>query len=494
MLTRFFFALAVLFMIIQTISSCKKEVSCEGCNENNKPPIALAGPDQVITLPTDSTVLDGSSSNDPDGTISEWLWTKISGPASFDIRNLSAAKTTVKNLIKGVYQFELKVTDNDGLQAKDTMQITVNSEASPNSCGSDRPQVNAQLVPIGNLSQTRPFVSTAAIGDKIFFAGGNVWAGGSSRVDIYNISSQTWTTAELSVGRWQIATVTAGDKVFFAGGGYYDDADNGFSYKVVDIYNNTTNQWTVDSLSSNRKDLAAATVGNKVFFAGGNSDDALNSMTKTIDIYDLVTNTWSTTLLSEPKTGLTAVTANNKVYFAGGISGYNLLSNNFFEWVASSKIDVYDNSTNTWSTSFLESPRYFFAGINSGSKIFWAGGMITNPSNAGTQYLSVEIKDINNQSSSLAYLDQRRNFYTNAGQNAVLKDNKIVFFTGNRYIGLPGNKQRFDIYDITTNTWSVGILPVTVEVASIISVNNTIYVAGGLVNGVLSNQVFKLEF
>ena len=51
----------------------------------NKPPTAIAGPDQVITLPTDSISLDGRASSDPDGTISEWLWTKISGPASFVI-------------------------------------------------------------------------------------------------------------------------------------------------------------------------------------------------------------------------------------------------------------------------------------------------------------------------------------------------------------------------------------------------------------------------
>jgi hypothetical protein len=65
--------------------SCNKEYSCEGCKENNKPPIAIAGPDQLITLATDSVLLDGRSSSDPDGTISEWLWTKISGPASFAI-------------------------------------------------------------------------------------------------------------------------------------------------------------------------------------------------------------------------------------------------------------------------------------------------------------------------------------------------------------------------------------------------------------------------
>ena len=107
--------------------SCKKEKSCEGCRENNKPPIANAWPDQVITLPTDSVSLDGNASNDPDGTISSFLWTKISGPASFSINNVSAARTIVKNLVTGVYQFELKVTDNGGLFAKDTVKITVDS-------------------------------------------------------------------------------------------------------------------------------------------------------------------------------------------------------------------------------------------------------------------------------------------------------------------------------------------------------------------------------
>jgi hypothetical protein len=86
--------------------ACKKEISCEGCKENNKPPTAIAGPDQVITLPTDSILLDGKSSSDPDGTISDWLWTKIEGPASFAINNPTASKTAVKNLSAGFYHFE----------------------------------------------------------------------------------------------------------------------------------------------------------------------------------------------------------------------------------------------------------------------------------------------------------------------------------------------------------------------------------------------------
>jgi len=52
--------------------SCKKEISCDGCGDDNKSPIANAGPDQTITLPADSVILNGSVSSDPDGTISSY--------------------------------------------------------------------------------------------------------------------------------------------------------------------------------------------------------------------------------------------------------------------------------------------------------------------------------------------------------------------------------------------------------------------------------------
>ena len=114
------------------LSSCKKETSCEGCRENNKPPVSVAGPDQVITLPTDSISLDGSGSSDPDGMISGWLWKKISGPVSFNINAAATAKTIVRSLVAGSYQFELMVTDDGGLSAKDTVQITVDAIATTN--------------------------------------------------------------------------------------------------------------------------------------------------------------------------------------------------------------------------------------------------------------------------------------------------------------------------------------------------------------------------
>jgi hypothetical protein len=92
-------------MINTLLVSCAKEYSCEGCRELNKPPLANAGTDQVITLPTDSGSLDGTNSSDPDGTITEWVWRKISGPAAFNIAMPSESKTVVRNLVVDTYQF-----------------------------------------------------------------------------------------------------------------------------------------------------------------------------------------------------------------------------------------------------------------------------------------------------------------------------------------------------------------------------------------------------
>src|SRR4029079_5901140 len=119
-----------MLVIIITHSSCKKELSCEGClNTNqpstNRPPVANAGNDTTIMLPGNTVNLNGSLSFDPDNNITGYLWTKISGPSSFDITDANAVQTPVINLVQGVYLFELKVTDADALFDRDTMMVTV---------------------------------------------------------------------------------------------------------------------------------------------------------------------------------------------------------------------------------------------------------------------------------------------------------------------------------------------------------------------------------
>ena len=88
-------------------------------------PIANAGSDVTLILPTNSTTLNGTSSIDPDGTIISYNWRKISGPQSHNIASPNAATTLISNLVGGIYQFELSVTDNNGATDKDTVMIQV---------------------------------------------------------------------------------------------------------------------------------------------------------------------------------------------------------------------------------------------------------------------------------------------------------------------------------------------------------------------------------
>ncbi len=90
----------------------------------NQPPNANAGNDATITLPVNSTPLNGSGS-DPDGTVTQYFWSKIAGPSTGNVASATNAVTSAVNLVQGTYRFELRVTDNNGAIDRDTVQITV---------------------------------------------------------------------------------------------------------------------------------------------------------------------------------------------------------------------------------------------------------------------------------------------------------------------------------------------------------------------------------
>ena len=118
--------LAVFIIIIFLLnSSCKKE--SHKPMTPNSPPVAKAGPDILIALPDDSALLSGKSSYDPDNgdSIVSYEWKKINGPATYSIDNKNDAETKVRNLIEGVYVFELTVKDKGGLSSKDRLNIKV---------------------------------------------------------------------------------------------------------------------------------------------------------------------------------------------------------------------------------------------------------------------------------------------------------------------------------------------------------------------------------
>jgi ribosomal protein L14 len=133
----------------------------------NQAPNANAGNDITITLPTNSTVLNGTGSSDPDGTITAYAWTRISGPATYAFGNGNAVSTVLTNLVQGVYVFRLTVTDNSGATDTDDITVTVNAAPAP---ANQAPVANA-----GNdIVMTLPTNSTALNGGGSTDADGNI--------------------------------------------------------------------------------------------------------------------------------------------------------------------------------------------------------------------------------------------------------------------------------------------------------------------------------
>jgi N-acetylneuraminic acid mutarotase len=477
--------------------------------------LQMLGPDQTISLPNNTVNLDGSASSDPENNITTYLWTKISGPSSFNIYSVSN-KTQVTNLVQGVYLFELKVTDAGGLFSSDTVQLTVSNSKLVSGC-------NANLIKFGQLSRPARVWKTVAIGSKIFFGAVNE----TSITEIYDSTTQTWSTANLTFG-----SIIIGTKVIDP---YHQHANNELVFEIYDV---VTDSRTFYKVPEPRSSIKNCVTDNKVVFAGGFSPDSTHfAVSKRIDIYDNVTGSWSIANFKDAREGMTMVGLGNKIYFAGGsVIRYDSLilicdddgNNCTYQptYLRTDRIDIYDLSTHTWSVTQLKEPRRGAISAVVGNKIIFAGGgsesleiydAVTNtwsvmqvpPGTLGSRIHVVGNKVLFTAlwSKTVGIYDVERNSWSTAqmskpnGQTDYLvavAGNKIVFFT---VFDLENDSKNIDIYDASSNTWCHAELSFSLIRSGIVVVGNRVYIAGGISksnpNGVydtLMDSVWILDF
>lgn len=135
----------------------------------NQAPLANAGSNQTLTLPTNSTFLYGSGSYDPGGgSITNYQWTQQSGPSNATITAISTTNVEVKNMIAGTYVFKLTVTDNQGATGSATVQVIVTGTATPPPSGNTPPVA----VPGSNQTIALPTNSVFLQGSGSYDSGG----------------------------------------------------------------------------------------------------------------------------------------------------------------------------------------------------------------------------------------------------------------------------------------------------------------------------------
>lgn len=95
----------------------------------NQNPVADAGGNQTITLPTNGLILKGKGT-DNDGSIATYAWVKVSGPTAGALQTpTNQANVTVAGLVAGTYVFKLTVTDDKGATGSSQATVTVNPAA-----------------------------------------------------------------------------------------------------------------------------------------------------------------------------------------------------------------------------------------------------------------------------------------------------------------------------------------------------------------------------
>ena len=489
MTKKFIFSLVLTIGVLAAFLACKKEYSCEvGCIPN-KPPNADAGPDQHIVLPKDSAILDGSASIDSDGSITSFLWAKISGPTSFLITNPSIAKTTAKRLVAGIYKFELKVTDNGGFSAKDTMSVIVDSiptnHAPIANAGADTTiNLPANAITVDGSRSTDPENNITSYSWKKI--------SGPSTFNIISASSIQTQITNLVQGVYQFEL-----KVTDAGGLFSQDtmqvnvAAPANIPPIARAGNDTTIQSNQTSCAPISLTLtlngstSTDSDGNIVSYSWTGPGTIVNPNSAITTVSGIFQSTVSFILrvtdnngafdldtvtitivpanrqlipaqlipigtLSQTRGDITIATAGNKILFAGGSPN----------GCATATVDIYDVGTGNWNVSQLSKARYSMGVATLGNKIFLAGGIVPLPGPPGpgcyvtnwtnTRTSVIDIYDASTNTWSIAQLSAPRVVVGSVASNTIVfAGNEQLVYTSNNVV---------DIYDGGTNSWSTSTL------------------------------------
>jgi gliding motility-associated-like protein len=202
----------------------------------NQSPVADAGPDQALTLPTNSVILSGSGA-DPDGSIVSYAWAKSSGPSA-TLTDANTHTLQVTDMVQGTYVFGLTVTDNNNAAGYD--EVTVAVSVAPNG-----PNEVPLAIAGGNYSFSLPTNSVNLYGSGFDPDGSIVsylWTKASGgTATLINFDKPTVTVTNLQSGQYNMRLTVTDDK-----GGVDDDI------AIITVSDEGTNIFPVASVGADQ--------------------------------------------------------------------------------------------------------------------------------------------------------------------------------------------------------------------------------------------------
>jgi hypothetical protein len=233
----------------------------------------------------------------------------------------------------------------------------------------------AAAVPIAwstKASTPTPFSGHIAetLGGMIYAGQGASPSGGSNNGLFYRYDpiADTWALRTKVRDTYNRASAVIGGKIYAFGG-----VDHGGPLVNVEVYDPSADSWSpLTSMPTPRLVPAAAVVDGKAYVMGGSHLFVVNPGTTANEVNDPISNTWGiATPMPRPRQAPSLAAVGGKIYVFGGSQFGGTASPTFLDIV-----DVYDPSTNLWSTlpTLMPRPRSNAAIAVIDSKILLMGG------------------------------------------------------------------------------------------------------------------------
>lgn len=321
-------------------------------------------------------------------------------------------------------------------------------------------------------------VSGANIGSKIFFPYGSSPDYSSAPVEIFDTATGEYRSEPIPNPIGQSAIATIGDNLFLIGGYEYIGIPSpgqvnagqktyGVSSKI-NIYNSVTHTWSSQLLSTPRLGMQVAVIGTKLLVPGGWSGGRGDTFLSDIEIIDTASWTKTTKTLSVGRIGAASAVVGTKAYFIGGIHSYDSSGNT--SNIVDGTIDIYDSNSDSISTITMPRKRAYAATVVVGTKIYIGAGSNQDDSIQGI----VDILDTTDNTWTSAKIADHGN-----GAVAGIVG-KYVFFAGSGTGAYATNTANIiSILDTTTGGWSEGRMSLSRYNMGLAIANGKAYFAGG---------------
>ncbi len=208
------------------------------------------------------------------------------------------------------------------------------------------------------MPTARQITGVAAVGTKLYVAGGFAGEGALATLQIYDLASERWSFGPLMLAaRCYVAAAAIDDRLYVIGG-----SNRSHRLSSVEVFDPSTGVWSAAPDAPTARGFAMAQpIGGRLYVVGGSHTEFLADL----EIFDPKTGIWSVGRpMPTARDAAASGVIDGELYIAGGWNGEYL-----------DLLEIYNPATDTWRTGPpMPTARNGISGGAIGGRLYVIGG------------------------------------------------------------------------------------------------------------------------